>query len=88
MARWGHFYGRGDAKPTEQVPSFKCWWSRDTLFGSRYTHLLASCGQPTVSLVAFIQFYPRNRDARNTLRLCGFASNEKSRPQGHGGDYS
>jgi len=49
-----------------------------------FRELLASCGQPTVSLVAFIQFYPRNRDARNTqalrLRL------EQS-PSRHGGDY-
>lgn len=48
--------------------------------------LLASCGQPTVSLVAFIQFYPRNRDARNTLSLCGFAWN--SRRQGMVGTTS
>jgi len=51
-----------------------------------FRELLASCGQPTVSLVAFIQFYPRNRDARNTLRLCGFASNR--RPQGMMGTTS
>jgi hypothetical protein len=68
---------------SEQARPFMCC---RVLYTAVFRELLASCGQPTVSLVAFIRFYPRNRDARNTLRLCGFASNR--RPQGMMGTTS